>query len=126
MELLANAVKYAATNEISEDYIIIFLKCIDNYTISHFKLLKYLNNPFKVENRSYISVSPMILYCETNTIPKSEEKLLDLITKELYNDGFIDIGDLRTMMSIRGALSKRTTMIGDSFMDFFGIKEVEL
>ena len=86
MELLANAVKYASNNEISDDYIIIFLNCIDGYTIHHLTLLKYFGNParYYTAGKEYFSVSPMVLYNETYSTPHQEYRLLDIIVKQLY------------------------------------------
>lgn len=42
---LANAVKNAATTNISEDRIVVLLNCIDKYTLTHLKLLRFLKSP---------------------------------------------------------------------------------
>lgn len=128
MELLANAVKYASNNEISDDYIIIFLNCIDGYTIHHLTLLKYFGNParYYTAGKEYFSVSPMVLYNETYSTPHQKYRLLDIIVKQLYNDGFLNTGDLNTGTTMSGALAQRTTDMGRKFIEFFGLNDVEL
>lgn len=128
MELLANSVKYTATNEINEDYIIIFLNCIDGYTISHFHLLRYFNNPkaYYASSKEYFTTSPMSLYNDTHPRSTREYRLLDIIAKQLYNDGFLNTGDLHTNTTMSGALAQRTTDMGRKFIEFFGLNDVEL
>ena len=43
--LLANAVANSATTDISEERIVILLNCIERYTLSHLRLLRFLQNP---------------------------------------------------------------------------------
>ena len=113
---------------LNEDYIIIFLNCIDGYTISHFHLLRYFNNPkaYYASSKEYFTTSPMSLY--NNTYPRStrEYRLLDIIAKQLYNDGFLNTGDLHTNTTMSGALAQRTTDMGRKFIEFFGLNDVEL
>lgn len=129
MEMLANAVRYAAINDVSDDYIITFLNCIDRYTISHFKLIKYFSNPseyYKSRDTEYMQITPMKLYNVTYSTPCSEYRFLDIIIKQLYNDGVFNTEELNTNMTLSGAMSPRITDMGRRFIDFFGLNDVEL
>ena len=47
---------------------------------------------------------------------------MDIIWNDLRNSGFHNSGDLKTMMSGNGALNKRTTKLGDEFLQFIRFK----
>ena len=129
MEMLANAVKYVATNEINDDYLVIFLNCIDKYTISHLKLLKYFMNPRKyyVNNRvNYTLISPLYLYKETYSISNDNNNLLNVIVNDLNTDGLLNADKLDMSIQFDSALLQRTTRMCDLFIEFFGILDVEL
>lgn len=128
MELLANAVKYAAENKIEDDYIIIYLNYIDGYAISHLRLLRFFDDPNQYYSRGvdYITTSPMTLYHETFSVPQSEYRLLDTMVKQLFDDGLLNTREMNAGMTMRGALSQRTTDIGRKFIEFFGLKDVDL
>ena len=128
MELLANAVRYTAENEIDDDYIIIYLNYIDGYTISHLRLLKFFDAPNQYYSRGveYITTSPMTLYHETFSVPQNEYRLLDTMVKQLFDDGLLNTREMNAGMTMRGALSQRTTDIGRKFIEFFGLNDVDL
>ena len=128
MAMLANAVKYVATNEINDDYLIIFLNCIDKYTISHIRMLKYFSNPLKYYNddTKYMAVQPKSLYLKTYLLNEEEIMLLDNIADVLCSDGLLGVNDLTVLMQQDDALAKHTTKMGDKFIEFFGILDVEL
>ena len=124
-EYLANAVLYTATNNICEDYLIICLKCMANYTMSHllflhcfFETSKYL----KVDN--IIAGSALNLFHQA--FPKFDSSITNLIIKDLYGDGLINTDALNAMSTVNGILAKRTTKLGDLFLQLFDIKNVEL
>lgn len=121
VEYLANAVKYFAENETDEDTLIIMLNCIDKYTLSHVLILKYLENPSVYSNnKNYIS-GGIFTYFEDH-YPKFNKQLRDIILKELYRDGMINI-DSDATMSRSGMEAKRTTDLGDLFITIFGIED---
>ena len=121
MEYLANAVKYFAENETDEDTLIIMLNCIDKYTLSHVLILKYLENPSVYSNnKNYIS-GGIFTYFE-DYYPKFNKQLRDIILKELYRDGMINI-DSDATMSRSGMEAKRTTDLGDLFITIFGVED---
>lgn len=120
MVYLANAVQYVAENSISEDHIIIFLNCLQRYTVSHFLILKYFEDPSKyaVPGNSYWAGSMMTLF--DNRYPTFDKSLQRIIMRDLFQDGFSNT-DSNGMMSGNGMLEKRTTLLGDEFLRFCGI-----
>ena len=117
---LANAVQYVAENSISEDRMIIFLNCLQRYTVSHFLILKYFEDPSKyaVPGRSYWAGSMMTLF--NDRYPDFDKSLQRIIMRDLFQDGFSNTDSSGTM-SGNGMLEKRTTMLGDEFLHFCGI-----
>lgn len=128
MELLANAVKYTAHSEINEDYIIMFLKHIEGYSLLHLKLIQYFNNPrdYYAEKKLYEMPSPMTLYKDTYSTSPKDEGLLRVIVRDLQNDGLLDAENLYNGTILNYALAQRTTEMGRRFIDFFGLNDVEL
>lgn len=120
MVYLANAVKYVAENHISEDRIIIFLNCLQRYTMSHFLILKYFEDPsrYAVQGNGYLSGSLMTLFDNQN--PNFDKSLQRIIIRDLFQDGFSNT-DSNGMMSGNGMMAKRTTILGDEFLRFCGI-----
>ncbi len=122
---LANAVQYVAENSISEDRMIIFLNCLQRYTVSHFLILKYFEDPSKyaVPGRSYWAGSMMTLF--NDRYPDFDKSLQRIIMRDLFQDGFSNT-DSNGTMSGNGMLEKRTTMLGDEFLRFCGIGDSAL
>lgn len=120
MAYLANAVKYAAENSICEDRLIVFLNCLQRYTISHFRILKYFEDPskFAEPGRSYWGGSMMTLF--DNRYPHFDKSLQRIIIKDLFQDGFSNT-DSEGTMSGNGMMEKRTTVLGDEFLRFCGV-----
>ena len=58
--------------------------------------------------------------------PKFDKSISNLIIKDLYNDGFFNTDALSAMSSSSGILAKRTTKLGDLFLELFGINSVEV
>lgn len=129
VECLANAVRYSAEHEVNEDYIVIFLNNIERYSISHLKLLKFFNAPNQYYTSigvEHINTSPMTLYYETFSVPQNEYRLLETMAKQLFDDGLLNTREMNAGMTMRGALSQRTTDIGRKFIEFFGLNDVDL
>lgn len=120
--LLANAVANSATTNISEERIVILLNCIERYTLSHLRLLRFLQNPKEYNPREGMLMgSPMTIY--NDYYPNRDKSLDSIIIKDLHDDGLIDSDSLNTTMSLNGCLSKRTTDLGDNMISFFGIEK---
>lgn len=118
-KLLANAVANTANTSLSEDRIIVLLNCIERYSLSHLKMLLYLQNPkvfFKGE--PYMG-SPMSYY--HNCFPNNDEALDRVINRDLFLDGMIDIESLEVTATGNGCIEKHTKQLGDDMISYFGI-----
>lgn len=119
MAYLANAVKYTAVNEIDEDSLIILLNCIEKYTLSHIKILKYLEDPSLYSNGKNYIAGGLFTYFD-DYYPNFNKSLQPIILKELFRDGLTNTETSGTMTA-GGMGSKRTTELGDLFITIFGI-----
>jgi hypothetical protein len=54
------------------------------------------------------------------------EALDRIVVKDLYADGMITTDSLFVMASVDGCLEKKTTLLGDAMIDFFGITDKTL
>lgn len=120
MEYLANAVKYAAENDIDEDTLIIMLNCIEKYTLSHITLLKYLENPSSYSNGKSYLAGGLLTYFD-DYYPDFDKKLQNIILKDLFRDG-LTTTDINGTMTSSGMNIKRTTELGDLFIILFGVE----
>ncbi len=118
---LANAVKYAAENQIDEDSLILLLNDIAKYTTSHFKVLVYMQSPAKYKNGQMYMTGSIMTYFE-GSYPDFDRKREELILNDLYRDGLIDTNS-NGMVSSSGMEAKRTTDLGDLFISFFNVKK---
>lgn len=121
VEYLANAVKYSAENDINEDALIIMLNCIEKYTLSHIKVLKYLENPTLYSAGVDYTLGGAFTYFD-NSFPDFNKQLRNIILKDLYHDGLTTI-DTDATMSRNGMDAKKTTELGDLFITIFGIED---
>lgn len=120
MAYLANAVQYVAENSISEDHMIIFLNCLQRYTVSHFLILEYFEDPSKYSEpgKSYWGGSVMTFF--DNRYPSFDKSIQRIILRDLFQDGFSNT-DSNGTVSGNGMMEKRTTILGDEFLHFCGI-----
>lgn len=121
---LANAVKNAATTNISEDRIVVLLNCIDKYTLTHLKLLRFLKSPgeYKDQKRYYMTASTMGIF--KDCYPKEDNLILKVAITDMYSDGLINNNSLNTTQTIVGAFAPQTTDLGNDFIQFFGIDKI--
>ena len=102
----------------------LFLSFIDTLTVWHIKLTKLFYDPQE--------------YCEENNLPipniqmgalshlvedvfpdlRGKRDLYDLIWKDLYSRALVNTDGLHVMMTGSGMLAKRTTQIGDMFLEY--------
>ena len=124
-QLLANAVVNAPSCTLSEDSVVILLNCIEKYTLRHLRLLRFLQDPKEYKKKNYyMTTSTMQIYydCYSN----DNEALDRIVVKDLYADGMITTDSLFVMASVDGCLEKKTTLLGDAMIDFFGITDKTL
>ena len=122
VDYLANAVEYTASHQIEEDDLIILLNQISRYTISHFKILLYFQNPsaYNTKGETILAGSPLLFFYKR--YPAFNKSRATLVMNELFRDGLITTNSDSTA-SISGINSKKTSELGDLFLSFFGIKE---
>lgn len=118
-KLLANAVFNSATLTLAEERVVILLNCIEKYTLSHFRLLRFLHNPKEYNPKTLMMGSPMTIY--DDIFPNRDKSLDNIIIRDLHADGLITTDSLNVTMSSSGILEKRTTDLGDDFIRFFSI-----
>lgn len=102
----------------------IFLNQLDNFTVWHIRILKFIDNPrnwYSNVNRTPTSVMiGSISGRIQDAYPelKNQNDLLEIIWNDLKNTGFHKTGGLMTTMSGDGTLSERTTNLGKQFLHF--------
>ena len=119
-QFLANAVVNTPSCTLSEDNMVIMLNCIEKYTLRHLRLLRFLQNPKEYKKKDYfMTTSTMQIYYDYYS--KDNEALDRIIANDLEADGMITSGSLFGMATVDGCFEKKTTLLGDAMIDFFGI-----
>ena len=118
IEYLANAVLNSVETQLEEEKMIIFLSLIDQYTVSHIKILDYFNNPKKygADASNYIMGSPKDILFQK--LPELKTPLFNKMFKDLYQDGKVTSDSLDCTMTGSGMVAKRTSALGDDFLNF--------
>lgn len=118
---LANAVVNAATAELEESVMMIYLDLVGKYTIWHLKILDFFENPKKFpgvnESAYYMGAPSQVLY-QVYPELKVNEGLVSKIIKELYADGMLNTDNMNCMMTGNGMVASRTTELGKNFILF--------
>ena len=120
-EYLANAVANSVSCDFEESVMMIFLDMIGKYTDWHLKVLVFFQNPqeHSVKKPSDIFMeSPAHVLYDFYPDQTTQDELVNKIVKELHADGVFSLDSLNTVMTGSGALAKRTTKLGDEFIDF--------
>lgn len=102
----------------------IFLNLLDTFTVWHIKILHFIDNPAKwFENAG--QTPPRLLMGSLSSVLKSafpplsgQQELLDVIWRDLHDNGLHNTGGLMTTMSGDGLLANRTTQLGKEFLRF--------
>ncbi|MGQ0791736.1 MAG: hypothetical protein ACT4NJ_05885 [Nitrosopumilaceae archaeon] len=122
---LRNAVfNCAIGNSPDEDLQLMFLNAIDSFTSWHLKILDYFRDPqhwFNSKNIPYEEVMGDASYGLLKAFPELENKreFYGQIVSELASYGYLQKGSyLNVMMSSSGVYSKRTSDIGDQFLNY--------
>ena len=123
MEYLANAVRNSATMNIKDDYLIIFMKSISQYTLSHLKFLQFFREPSKYSDYSLETICPSmsVFY---KVCPEFESSLARKIVSDLYSDALFETADFDNLITESYWQQSRTTNLGNMFLDFFEINEL--
>jgi hypothetical protein len=102
----------------------IFLNLLDTFTVWHIKILHFIDNPTKwFENAGQNPPNSMMGSLSsvlTNAFPplSGQQELLDVIWRDLHDNGFHNTSGLMTTMSGNGLLANRTTQLGQEFLKF--------
>lgn len=125
-EALRNAVLNAALPHAPEESIQqLFINQVDTFTVWHIRFLDLFKDPsawfdrngVTPPNFSFSSNLEQLLEAAWPEL-KNQNELLNVIVEELETKGLYAGGGLRTMMTGQGAFDKRTTKMGDSFLEF--------
>ena len=123
---LRNAVLNAALPQAPEDSLQQhFINQVDTFTVWHIRLLDLFKDPpawferngVAPPNFPYTSNLERLLIAAWPEL-KNQYDFLNVIFEELEAKGLYSGGGLRTMMTGQGAYDKRTTEMGDTFLDF--------
>ena len=125
-EALKNAIINAALpNPPDESIQLMFLNWIDTFTVWHLRLLHLFQNPriwFTENNKQAPSfaISSSLSQLLTIAYPElgSQREFYDLVISELDSRGLFSGSSTHTMMSASGAFEKRTTQLGNKFLQF--------
>lgn len=124
IQYLANAVANSEVTNLSEERLIIFLDMLDKYTSSHMKIIDFFNNPKKysqIADANYMMGSPKTpLFA---AYPELNNPLFEKIYKDLFLDGLVNTENLNATMTGNGMIAKRTTELGDEFLEFILAKK---
>ena len=125
-EALRNAVLNAALPNAPEESLQQhFINQIDTFTVWHIRLLDLFKDPSAWFEKNGVTppnfpLSSSLEQLITSAWPelKNQYEFLNVIVEELEAKGLYVGGSLRTMMSSQGAFDKKTTEMGDSFLEF--------
>ena len=102
----------------------IFLNLLDTFTIWHIKILHFIDNPTKwFENagqtppNSFMGSLSRVLISAFPPL-SGQQELLDVIWRDLHDNGLHNTSGLMTMMTGDGLLANRTTPLGQEFLKF--------
>jgi len=123
---LRNAVINTALRKTPEDSLReMFLSWIGDLTVHHLILLQLFRNPqqwFKENGRTWpsnITIGGLSTIVE-HALPElvGKRNFYDQVWNDLNSRGLVNTGGLHTTMSAQGMTAKRTSELGDSFLDF--------
>ena len=123
--LFANALlKTIDPSDLAEDRILVFIELINRYTISHLRLLHFLDDPKAratekgVDCKKYYMGGIEAVLKDVDPDLISIDKFHYLILRDLFNNGLISIENFGGTMTASGMLASRTTDLGKSFIRF--------
>lgn len=132
LQALRNAVlNTAMPNSPDESMQQMFVQLVDTFTEWHIRILKLFQDPrgwFETNNREPpdFAITSSIGQLLTSAYPelKDRRELYDLIFGELESKGLYSGGGPHAMMSASGAFAKRTSELGDRFIQFITEPEI--
>lgn len=117
---LANAVMNSIDFSAEESIMMIYMELLERYTVWHLQILAHFYNPEQGIGRGneYMGGADTPLY---RRYPHMQERadLVDKIVVDLQNEGLLAKGSyMHSSMTSNGIYAKRTTMLGDEFLQF--------
>lgn len=129
--LFANALYHSAVDvHLDTDKKIFYLNLLNNYTLSHIRLLNYFSEDHfhkgdNIKQRGMVTItefggteSPMVGVIETCPEFKNDTIFVKHIVGQLISDSLLNIIDFETPVSKERARCKRITPYGKEFLDF--------
>jgi len=125
LEALRNAVLNVAIGKApDEDVQLMFLNLIDALTPWHLRISRFFQDPVGLGNAKGLSTNTWTMGAPATLLERYYPELsgrrdfYDLVVSDLHARGLFSIADLHTTMSAQGIFTKRTTALGDSFLNF--------
>ena len=126
LDALRNALlNMAIPNSLDESIRKIFFSFIDIFSVFHIKILKLLRNPRKWFLKHQIKYPEHIMTGGLSNlieiafpILRNKREIYNQMWKDLYLRGLVETEGLNLTFSAAGLEAKRTTGIGDAFLDF--------
>ena len=133
LEALRNAVLNAALPHPPDESLQqMFVNLVDEFTVWHLRLLHLFQNPlawFETNNKEAptFALSSSLSRLISAAYPELGQRgdLWQLMANELNAKGLLSGSGLHTMMSADGAFQKRTTDLGDQFIQFITEPSIE-
>ena len=125
LEALKNAVvNVAVGNAPNEDIQMMFINLVDSLTPWHIKILRFFQNPVELGRTKGIRPDGMYMGSPSQILEqyypelRGQREFYDLVVRDLHARGLFSLDSLHTMMTANGTFTKRTTSLGDEFLDF--------
>jgi hypothetical protein len=122
---LHNAIVNTALNiSIDENKQMMFINMVDAFTPWHLKFIYYLENPRKRFDESGINRPDFMMGGITDGLYayypklKNNDELVNVILKDLYNNGIVNTSSIGGSMSNDGIYASRLTDYGKGFLNF--------
>ena len=105
---------------------IMFLNFISEFSKWHIHLLKFFRDPHRFDlDLSHIEMSGLSVVVEAGFPElKGQQGFYHEVLREIDRKGLANTGKINLTMSSRSFLDKRTTSVGDRFLNFIERKEV--
>jgi len=107
----------------------IFLNLLDTFTVWHIKILHFIDNPTKWFENTGQNPPSFMMGSLSSVLTKAfpplsgQQELLDVIWRDLHDNGFHNTSGLMTTMSGNGLLTNRTTQLGQEFLKFISTQD---
>jgi len=117
LEALRNAVFNVASGQLPGEALQhMFFEWIDSLSVLHLQLLKLFQSPTPPPGMSMGGLSNVLEHNMPHL--KGCNHIYNQLWKDLYSRGLVNTEGMNTTMSVQGLAAKRTTEIGDAFLQF--------